>query len=1014
MRILLLILTTFLLNTSLFSQATFIDSLELLIPKATFSERVKLMYKTEPYFESIVDINEKLQQAQRFVEVSSALKDSMLLLEAYLHLSIVYNTLGDTLKRKQALDSGKTIGIQYGYSLGDSYRGGAGGITHATLFVAIYKDSTRVMNFDSIRKRSEDFEINKTYQLNNEKNSLDSDAIYWSKMKLRGHPEKSDDYLFQISTDYYGKNSWNKMEAYLVHEDGTVEEQQSGFALRQEEKSIPFPANLFRFNVAQNENAVLYLRLEGVEEERKPDYISIKLVDDGNYLDTEGGYEFKGQFYRKYDYPYSFVSNYIYHHEIVEDTVGTMNIESVYNNWQSLDRQDWMSVQPAVDKVYWLKAKFIGSPIFNGEQVIHITNWAANDRNSFDYVDAYIPDGKGGFHHQRTGDQVALSERPYHFWATFLKVDVPLNDTLELMVRLEGADAKFLPHRILLTHIDESSIWPDQINKGLNNGIMLGILAIQCLYFLFLFFIEKNRLHLYLSIFILGIFIVLAFSPSNYITFVAIPIWKEMLTALNFISLFLVLFGLIKYIQVYFNYPKASRTSKWIIPLYFSILAILLFMLIINPEFHKKVIIVFPLLILFGVLLALFLVFTSKKQAHVSKRFFLLAFLPLLSIVAFSFIFYDILPKILNANSTLLNYINLNKKAFTETSFYYLALSIIFCLVMLALSAGKRTNALKAEKEKALQKNLEAQKQRIAEQKQRLAEQQRVNKAISRFVPNEFLNALGKSDITQIALGDTAEKEVTVFFSDIRDYTSISEKLSPKENFKFVNTYNGRMGPIIQKNQGFVNQYLGDGIMAIFPNTPADALRAAIEMQQILQNYNQQRIAEGRGAIKVGMGLHTGSLIMGITGDENRMDATTISDSVNSAARIESLTKYYGTSILLSEVALKKIANTDEFHFRYLGKVQVKGKQKPLKIYECFDGEPSDNFNLKLDTLDTFNTGIQHYFKQAFSQAIENFEEVLHHNPTDKTAQLFLHKARQLEEMGVAENWTGVELMMQK
>ncbi len=989
----------FLFSLPLFGQSTFIDSLEQLILDASYQEKVKLKYQLDPYFKSILNVDERLKESKQYVEIVTHLNDSILLDHAYWNLYKVYNQLGETEKAKQANNKNIEISAAYGCQLEDVEIND--GYHYAGSYMEVYADSTKRLNLDTIRNNPNLFSTNtKTHD-------FDSNSVYWSKLKLRGSSNKTTDYLFQISSDRLGQKSWENIEAYLIRKDGTVETQQTGFALKQKEKAIPYPANLVRFTIAKNEIAVLYLRLEGVKKEIKPRYLGLQILDADYYLDTEGGYAFKGQFHQKYDYPYSFVSNYIYHHEIVEDTVGTMNIESVYNNWQSLDRQDWMSVQPAVDKVYWLKAKFIGSPIFNGEQVIHPTDWAANDLRSFDYVDAYIPDGKGGFHHQRTGDQVALSERPYHFWATFLKVNIPLNDTLELMVRLEGADANFLPHRILLTHIDESSIWPDQINKGLNNGIMLGILAIQCLYFLFLFFVEKNRLHLYLSIFILGIFIALAFSPANYITFAAIPIWKGITLRLNFISLFLVLFGLIKFIQVYFNYPKTSRTSKWIIPLYFSIVAILLFTQIINHELFNKGQIVFSPLIIFGVLLALFLVFTSKKQAHVSKRFFLLAFLPLLSIVAFSFIFYDILPRFLNANSTLLNYINLNKQAFTETSFYYLGLSIIFCLVMLALSAGKRTNALKAEKEKALQKNLD-------DQKHRLAEQQRVNKAISRFVPNEFLSALGKSDITEIGLGDTVEKEVTVFFSDIRDYTSLSEKLSPQDNFRFVNAYNGRMGPIIQNNHGFVNQYLGDGIMAIFPNSPTDALRAAIQMQLVLQRYNQQRNSQGRSTIKVGMGLHTGSLIMGITGDENRMDAATISDSVNSASRIESLSKYYGNSILLSEVTLKKIATPDEFHFRYLGKVQVKGKQKPLKIYECFDGETSDIFELKLATLPTFNAGIQHYFSQSFSQATSDFELVVKQNPDDKTAKLFLYKAKQLEEMGVTENWTGVELMTQK
>ncbi|MEZ4933040.1 MAG: adenylate/guanylate cyclase domain-containing protein, partial [Saprospiraceae bacterium] len=880
---------------------------------------------------------------------------------------------------------------------------GAGGVTFASAFTQIYKDSSRQMSFDSIRERPNIFRINNT------QDDFDPNAVYWCKFKLRGHPEKTGEYLFQVSSDYYGERSWNNIKAFLVHADGRVETQKSGFGLKKEEKAIPFPANLLRITIAQNETAVLYFRLEGVPAERMPTFISINLVGDEAYLDMDGGYEFKGHFYRDFGYPH-FVSNYILHHEIVVDTAGTMDIESVYKNWQSLDRKDYMSVKPAADQVYWLKAKFIGSPIFNGEQVIHVTNFAISDLHSFDYVDAYVPDGEGGFHHQRTGDQVPLRERPYDFWATFLKIDVPLNDTLELLVRLEGADPGLLPAKIKLTHIDESSIWPAQIDLALFEGIILGIYAVQFLYFLLLFFVEKDRIHLYLSCFVLGVFIESLFSPRNYQEFVAFSAWKDLSVQFSWISLFLIFFGLIKFILLYFDYPKSSRLSKWVIPVYFSLLALTSLFFSINQEVGNSSLnnLLLGLTVGGGVVISLLLVVTSKKREHVSKSFFLIAFLPFFMVVfistIISIIFYE---NILDANSTFYNYINSNINRIDQIINKAFPLSFAFSLVMLALSAGKRTNALKEEKEKALQKNLE-------DQQQRLAEQQRVNKAISRFVPNEFLHALGKSDITEIALGDTVEKEVTVFFSDIRDYTALSEQMSPEENFKFVNAYNGRMGPIIQNNDGFVNQYLGDGIMAIFPNTPADALRAAIQMQQGLQSYNQQRMTAGRSVIKVGMGLHTGSLIMGITGDENRMDAATISDSVNSAARIESLSKYYGTSILLSEVTLKKIDRRDEFHFRYLGKVQVKGKQKPLKIYECFDGDLPEIVGLKLTTLAEFNTGIKHYFSQLFSQAILDFENVIQQNPKDKTAKLFLHKAKQLTEMGVSENWTGVELMGQK
>ena len=139
-------------------------------------------------------------------------------------------------------------------------------------------------------------------------------------------------------------------------------------------------------------------------------------------------------------------------------------------------------------------------------------------------------------------------------------------------------------------------------------------------------------------------------------------------------------------------------------------------------------------------------------------------------------------------------------------------------------------------------------------------------------MPSAFLRSLGRENITEVRLGDQALREVTVFFSDIRGYTALSETMSPTDNFRFVNALNGRLGPFIRSNKGFINQYLGDAIMAIFPHEPMDALRAAIEMQEALQDYNRYRQRKKRRPIRLGMGIHTGPLIMGIIGDEKRLD----------------------------------------------------------------------------------------------------------------------------------------------
>ncbi|MFZ1264474.1 MAG: adenylate/guanylate cyclase domain-containing protein, partial [Chitinophagaceae bacterium] len=208
----------------------------------------------------------------------------------------------------------------------------------------------------------------------------------------------------------------------------------------------------------------------------------------------------------------------------------------------------------------------------------------------------------------------------------------------------------------------------------------------------------------------------------------------------------------------------------------------------------------------------------------------------------------------------------------------------------------------------------------------------RIHEVTKKFVPNEFIRLLGKESLTDVKLGDQAEIIVTVLFTDIRDFTSLSEQMTPDENFRFVSSFNERLGPVIRSNHGFINQYLGDSIMAIFPRHPDDALNAAVGMQKAVFELNLERQSQGLPIIKAGIGMHTGPLIMGITGDEHRLDAATISDTVNTAARIESLTKYYRSPLLISGETLEQISSPDKYDLRHLGKVQLKGKYNLLSI----------------------------------------------------------------------------------
>lgn len=290
----------------------------------------------------------------------------------------------------------------------------------------------------------------------------------------------------------------------------------------------------------------------------------------------------------------------------------------------------------------------------------------------------------------------------------------------------------------------------------------------------------------------------------------------------------------------------------------------------------------------------------------------------------------------------------------------------------------------------------------------------RINEVIKKFVPNEFISSLGKENITDVRLGDQVEKIVTVLFTDIRDFTSLSERMSPEENFRFVSSFNEKLGPIIRMHNGFINQYLGDSIMAIFPDRPEDALLAAIEMHRAVRLLNHQRLQQGLPGIKAGIGMHTGPLIMGITGDENRLDAATISDTVNTASRIESLTKYYDSPLLLSENTIKSIPDTSRFSFRRLGKVLLKGKNNILSVVECMNGLEENISSARKKNLGDFDMAMELYQQEQFENAINLFTKILTDDPSDNTVKVFLQNAKKYLVEGAPKNWNGAEEMLYK
>ncbi|MDP4164703.1 MAG: adenylate/guanylate cyclase domain-containing protein [Bacillota bacterium] len=286
----------------------------------------------------------------------------------------------------------------------------------------------------------------------------------------------------------------------------------------------------------------------------------------------------------------------------------------------------------------------------------------------------------------------------------------------------------------------------------------------------------------------------------------------------------------------------------------------------------------------------------------------------------------------------------------------------------------------------------------------------RMNEAYFRFVPREFLEELGKKDITQIELGDQVQREMTILFTDIRGFTELSEDLSPKDTFDFINQYLGIMEPIIANNNGFIDKYIGDSIMALFSKDADDALIATLEMRRVLSDFNELRESEGKNQIDFGTGIHTGNLMLGVVGGYGRMDGTVVSDAVNLASRLEGITKYYGASAIISEDTLIKLKNPTMFNYRLLDIAKVKGKKKAVYIYELIDAENEPNRSKKIETKPYFVQAVEYYKQQAFEEALTLFREVEKIHSTDKATLLYIKRCLDNIKNGIPEDWNYIEI----
>lgn len=271
-----------------------------------------------------------------------------------------------------------------------------------------------------------------------------------------------------------------------------------------------------------------------------------------------------------------------------------------------------------------------------------------------------------------------------------------------------------------------------------------------------------------------------------------------------------------------------------------------------------------------------------------------------------------------------------------------------------------------------------------------LAKVESARQAMLRFVPMEFLRFLNKENIDEVRLGESTEREMTVLFSDIRNFTALSESLTPAENFTFINQYLSAMGPIIREHGGFIDKYIGDAIMGLF-ESPDEALAAAQAMFARLVEFNTSLATADMAPLSIGVGIHSGKIMLGTIGESMRLENTVISDAVNTTSRIEQLNKKYLTQILISKTALDKLAQKPVH--RLVDLTLLRGKKEVMEIYEVMPAQTDIESDERIVYRGQFLLALQALRSGDFRDAKQGFEEYLANAPGDYVAKFHLQTA---------------------
>jgi adenylate cyclase len=296
-----------------------------------------------------------------------------------------------------------------------------------------------------------------------------------------------------------------------------------------------------------------------------------------------------------------------------------------------------------------------------------------------------------------------------------------------------------------------------------------------------------------------------------------------------------------------------------------------------------------------------------------------------------------------------------------------------------------------------------------------ISDEKRLKSTMYRYMNQELAEQLLGGG--EIRLGGD-EKEVSVLFSDIRSYTTLTEKMKPEEVVSMLNEYFESMVEAIFHHKGILDKYIGDAIMAVFgtplplPNHAWASVQSALEMRYRLEEFNAHRISQGNQAIRIGIGINSGKVVSGNIGSSKRMEFTAIGDGVNLSSRLEGASKQYGCDIVISEDTFEQCKGN--ILVRELDCIRVKGRTQPVSVYELVEKQDAQLPPTHYQILELYQRGRDRYLKKHFAKALSCFSTILNINPLDKAARLHIQRCQYFLMNPPPADWDGVWTMTTK